>query len=159
MQNYPKHSGRRPPIPTPVHSRTGAALALALLADAHRGATPADPPTAGPRPAPEARLIPPPQYSIRLAASKATCTLCAAATGTGPVGYRDAEPVCDRCLLEQCESLGMVLALVAVTRAYAETDPAEARESLVELGGFARIFEYVAATWGPARLIADDVCG
>ncbi len=49
------------------------------------------------------------------------------------------------------------LALVAVTRAYATTGTDErdaARESLVELGGFARIFEHVIAKWGPARFVA-----
>lgn len=75
----------------------------------------------------------------------------------GPVGYRGATPLCDRCLLERSESLGMVLALVSVARSFATIpeDPAEAvQEALFELGAFARIYELVAAREAPPRPFA-----
>ncbi len=98
-----------------------------------------------------------PAYSIRLATDAgAPCRLCAAETGSGPVGYRGEEAICDLCLLEDSPALGMVLALVAVTRAYGSVEPAstdEQRQGLDVLGAFARIYERVAAKSGPARRI------
>ncbi len=98
-----------------------------------------------------------PVYSIRLATEPgAPCRLCAAETGSGPVGYRGDEPICDLCLLEDAPVLGMVLALVAVVRAYASVVPAstdERRGALNELGAFARIYEAFAAKSGPMRWI------
>ncbi len=96
-------------------------------------------------------------FSIRLAdGADATCTLCGESVGTGPIGFLDHEPVCDLCLLEDCKELGMVLALVAVVRAYASVEAESDREhqdALEELGVFARIYETVAAKSGPARRI------
>ncbi len=79
---------------------------------------------ADPRPLPElsrSTKTDDPRYSIRITDSPGT--LCAACgkqeTGDGPVGYLDDSPVCDLCLLERTTDLGMALALIAVTRAYA----------------------------------------
>ncbi len=98
-----------------------------------------------------------PVYSIRLAAAPgAPCRLCAAETGSGPVGYRGDEPICDLCLLEEAPALGMVLAVVAVVRAYGSVELAptdERRDALNELGAFARIYETFAAKSGPMRWI------
>ena len=96
-----------------------------------------------------------PLYSIRLADRPGTaCALCLEPTGAGPVGYLEDDPVCDRCLLDSCSQLGMVLALVAVTREYAAVEPSsdeELQEGLTELGAFARIYERVAQRSGPRR--------
>ncbi len=97
-----------------------------------------------------------PAYSIRLAANAGTpCPLCGAATGSGPVGYHGDQAICDLCLLEGSNELGMVLALVAVVRAYGSVEQAssdERRDALNELGAFARIYERFAAKSGPARM-------
>ena len=106
-------------------------------------------------PPPVSTQVSEPRYSIRLAESPGTgCALCLEPTGAGPVGYVDSEPVCDRCLLEHCVELGMVLALVAVTREYAavETDSDdELQAGLAELGAFARIYDRIALRSGPRR--------
>ena len=98
-----------------------------------------------------------PLYSIRVADNPGTvCAACRQQeTGTGPVGYRDDSPICDLCLLEGNHELGMVLAVVAVTRAYASVKNAtldERQEALRELGAFARVYEAVAAKSWPARV-------
>ncbi len=98
-----------------------------------------------------------PVYSIRVATDPGSpCRLCASETGSGPVGYRGEEPVCDLCLLENSPELGILLAVVAVTRAYGSVEiasTADRRDALNELGAFARIYERIAARSGPARLI------
>ncbi len=115
------------------------------------GATP-QPPEADPRPLPEglSRAVPDePLYSIRVADSPGT--LCAACgkqeTGAGPVGYLDDEPICDLCLLERSTDLGLMLATIAVVRAYAGTvgTAQDQQEALNELGVFARIYHRVAS--------------
>ncbi len=65
----------------------------------------------------------------------------------------DDEPICDLCLLERSNDLGLLLAIAAVTRAYAGTvGPAgDRQEALHELGVFARIYHRVCS-W-PARII------
>lgn len=88
----------------------------------------------------------------------APCAACNRPTGHGPVGYRDDVPICDLFLLEASTPLGLTLALVAVARAFALGCPRDSRDAsmaLAELGAFARIFERVAATWGPARSFVD----
>ena len=121
------------------------------------GATP-QPPEADPAPLSEGLFrsaLGDPLYSIRVADSRGS--LCAACckqeTGVGPVGYMDDEPICDLCLLELSTDLGMLLAIAAVTRAYAGTvgGCADMQEALHELGVFARIYHRVCS-W-PARII------
>ena len=118
------------------------------------------PPDAPPSPLPEGLSRPletdEPLYSIRVADNPGT--LCAACgkqeTGAGPVGYRDDDPICDLCLLEGSHELGMVIAVVAVVRAYASVKDApleERQEALQELGAFARVYETFAAKSWPAR--------
>lgn len=69
----------------------------------------------------------------------------------GPTGYIDDRAVCDLCLLQRHQPLGMVLALVAVSRAFANADPGEHAVALTELGAFARIYERLARRFGPPR--------
>ena len=97
-------------------------------------------------------------YSIRLPdePGEAECARCGDEfRATGPTAHANDEPICDVCLLEAREELGMVLALVAVVRAFA-ADPYESAEehwdALEEVGAFARIYEDVASRSGPVRL-------
>ncbi|NJL27047.1 MAG: hypothetical protein HC897_03770 [Thermoanaerobaculia bacterium] len=96
-----------------------------------------------------------PRFSIRLAERGGVeCSICGELTGSGPVGCSDDEPICDRCLIEGCHELGMVLALVAVTRGVARLEPPteqQAREALDQLGNFAKLYEQIAARLGPPR--------
>ena len=117
-------------------------------------------PAADQRPLPEGLSRSPridePLYSIRVAESPGT--LCAACgkleTGAGPVGYLDDEPICDLCLLERSTDLGLMLATIAVVRAYAATGgtPEQRQDALDELGVFARIYHRVASKSWPARI-------
>ena len=104
-----------------------------------------------------------PRYCLRLAEQGGTpCALCREATGSGVVGYLAEDPVCDLCLLEGSSELGMVLALICVTRAYGALPLAAgegAREALIELGAFARIYERFAARFGPARFFKIPLSG
>ncbi len=116
------------------------------------------PPEAEPTPLPEglSRSAPDePLYSIRVADSPGTvCAACRKQeTGSGPVGYMDDEPICDLCLLERSNDLGLLLAMTAVSRAYAGAvgTAGEQQEALHELGVFARIYHRVCS-W-PARII------
>ena len=95
-----------------------------------------------------------PAYGIREAsASSLSCAACGDEVAAGaPVGHRGEEPLCDPCLLEGSPQLGMVQALVAVSRAYAAAArgaPEHHLELLEELGVFARVYECVAAKSGP----------
>ncbi len=97
-----------------------------------------------------------PLYTIREGASRSsTCCACGReVTGGGPVGYRGEQPVCDRCLLDGSAQLGMVIALISVTRGFAAIcarAPKEWLEPFKELGAFARIYECFAAKSGPMR--------
>lgn len=97
-------------------------------------------------------------YSVRVPAvpSVVDCPRCGRQLfAAGPTGYADEDPICDRCLLTSAQQLGMVLALVSVTRTYALTavrDPEERRAALAELGAFARLYERFAARHAPLRL-------
>lgn len=97
-------------------------------------------------------------YSIRLPepAGPARCARCKSRfSAAGPTGYAEDHPICDMCLLEGSSELGMVLALVAVVRAFGAVKPSdheEYREALKELGAFARIYERVAAKSSQARI-------
>ncbi len=98
----------------------------------------------------------PRSYSIRLPASSSwVCAACGDQdTGGGPVGHRGERPLCDRCLLEASPPLGMVMALIAVTRACgAMAAPASGdwQAALRQLGIFARVYECFAAKSGPRR--------
>ena len=98
------------------------------------------------------------QFSIRIpqAAGTARCARCRVRfSATGPTGYAEGLPICDMCLLEGSQELGMVMALVAVVRAFGAVQPAgrgDYREALNELGAFARIYEKFAAKAGPPRI-------
>ncbi len=98
-------------------------------------------------------------YSIRLPdhPGETECARCGELfPAAGPTGHANDEPICDLCLLECEEELGMVLALVAVVRAFAVSryETAEEHwESLEELGAFSRVYELVASRSGPPRLI------
>jgi len=117
-------------------------------------------PEADPAPLPEALSrsteTDAPLYSIRVA--KNPGSLCAACgkqeTGSGPVGYLDDAAVCDLCLLQGNHELGLVLAVICVTRAYASVrgDSEESQAALEELGAFARVYDRVASKSGPARM-------
>ncbi len=96
-----------------------------------------------------------PRYSIRIADSPGT--LCAACgkqeTGTGPVGYLGEEPVCDLCLLGRTTDLGMAMALIAVTCAYASigSGMSEAHQDAM-VCAFARFYHRNASKSWPARI-------
>lgn len=98
-------------------------------------------------------------YSIRLPdrAGAVECARCGQRFhAAGPTGHANEEPICDLCMLECEEALGMVLALVAISRSYGGAGYATVEErwdALVELGAFVRIYERVAARSGPAREI------
>ena len=116
-------------------------------------------PDADPTPLPEAlsesTKTDEPLYSIRVTESPGTtCAGCGKQeTGSGPVGHLDDDPICDLCLLERSSDLGLILALIAVVRAYAEASGTpEDQEALSELGVFARIYHRVASKSWPARM-------
>ncbi len=98
-------------------------------------------------------------YSIRLPEhpGETECARCGEPfPAAGPTGHANEEPICDLCLLECEEALGMVLALAAVVRAFAVSRSESAEEhweALEELGAFARVYELVASRSGPPRLI------
>ncbi len=98
-------------------------------------------------------------YSIRLPEypGETECGLCGDLfPAAGPTGHANDDPICDLCLLELKESLGMVLAQIAVVRAFAVSEYESAEEhweALEELGAFSRIYELVATRCGPPRLI------
>ena len=97
-------------------------------------------------------------YSIRMPqpAGPVRCAGCRARfSAAGPTGFAEDRAICDMCLLEGSSELGMVLALVAVVRAFGivqPTDREDYRDALRELGAFARIYERVAARSGPPRV-------
>ncbi len=96
-----------------------------------------------------------PAYSIRMAENAGEpCSSCDAVTGSGPVGYHGDRAICDLCLLERSTDLGLMLATIAVVRAYAGTGgtPEQQGEALNELGAFARIYHRIASKSWPARI-------
>ena len=97
-----------------------------------------------------------PVYSIRFAVGPERACACGRnQVGSGPVGYRDEEAICDLCLLEGRIELGLVVALVSMIRAvavYGGNCPAERLDALQYLGAFARVYEHVAARTGPLRI-------
>jgi hypothetical protein len=102
-------------------------------------------------------------YSIRVPepSGEVECGSCRTRfLAAGPTGYADDDPICDLCLLVASEDLGMVLALVAVVRAFAAPPYEKSRHywaALAEVGSFGRIYERVAARSGPPRLMLTSV--
>ncbi len=96
-----------------------------------------------------ARNKPESVYSLRLADDPdARCAICRfRPVGDGLVGYRDAEAICDLCLLDEKAELGMTVALISVTRLYAilSIDAEDCPAALREMGIFARLYECVVA--------------
>ncbi|MCP3957548.1 MAG: hypothetical protein GY719_06815 [bacterium] len=96
-----------------------------------------------------------PAYSIRFSSGPdAPCACGRNQVGSGPVGYRGEEAVCDLCMLEGCTELGLVLALVAVARAFeaiSRDDKDAWLDALEQLVVFLRVYELVAAKTAPPR--------
>jgi hypothetical protein len=96
-------------------------------------------------------------YSIRIPvpAGEACCPRCLRRfLAAGPTGFVDEQPICDLCLLDGSQPLGMLLALAAVVRTFGAVEPEREEERLEaseELAAFARIYERVAAKSGPPR--------
>ncbi len=103
-------------------------------------------------------LLPETIYSLRIPPGehRAACPRCGHCWRlSGPTAYADGDPICDLCLLTSEQQLGMVLALVSITRMYAGaawTSPEEHHAALVELGAFARIYDRFAARFGAPRM-------
>ncbi len=97
-------------------------------------------------------------YSVRLPPDehRAACPRCGHCWRlSGPTAYANDEPICDLCLLTSEQQLGMVLAVLSVTRMYASAawaSPEDHHTALVELGAFARIYDRFAARFGPLRV-------
>ena len=104
-------------------------------------------------------------YSIRIPepAGPVACAHCHSRfTAAGPTGYAEDRVICDMCLLEGAPELGMVIALVAVVRAFGAVQPADHedyRNALSEIGAFARIYERFAAKSGPPRVFRVPTFG
>lgn len=72
----------------------------------------------------------------------------------GPTGYDEGGPICDICLLDRAEDLGMLLALASAIRAFASyrsKDGEKYLQALGELGIVARLYERLAIRSGPPR--------
>ncbi len=114
------------------------------------------PPETDSTPAPEGTMAEEPRYSIRIAKTPGTCAVCRTQdTGIGPVGYSGEEPICDLCLLEDSTDLGMILALIAVVRAFATIGAGTSQahqDSMEELCAFARIFHQIVSKSWPVRV-------
>ncbi len=96
-------------------------------------------------------------YAIRIPspAGEVACPRCGELfLAAGPTGYAGDQPICDLCLLEGSQPLGMLLALAAVARAFGALGPRAGHrylEASEELAAFARIYEIVAIKSGPPR--------
>ena len=103
-----------------------------------------------------------PIHSIRIPEQpgRGHCRLCSRRfIVAGPTGHRGDEPICDLCMLGHDKQLGMVLALIAVTRSYGRgwpLDELEENNARLELMAFARIYEAQAARFAPARPVDPD---
>lgn len=102
---------------------------------------------------------PPPTAAIRTpeTVSQRFCGMCQQPLlVAGPTGFLGDKPVCDICMLEHNEPLGMALVLMAVARAYGAAYPESTSEedrSRVELMAFVRLYQSHAARSGPSRPI------
>lgn len=96
-------------------------------------------------------------YAIRIPipAGEVDCPGCGVKfMAAGPTGYVGEQPICDMCLLEGSQPLGMLLALAAVVRAFGALDATAGSDYVdasEQLAAFARIYEIVAAKSGPPR--------
>lgn len=103
-----------------------------------------------------------PSYRIQVveASEEVSCAVCGALfIAAGPTGFQDDRPLCDLCMLHREGQLGMVLALVAVTRSYGGASPSSLSEEVAdkaELMAFARIYETFASSFAPARPVNPD---
>jgi hypothetical protein len=95
--------------------------------------------------------------SIRIPPSPMTCPCAVCAelfSASGPTGYLDDKIICDDCLLRLDVQLGMVVALVAVTREYGDIVPLSphiAIRTCTELMAFARVYQRWAGRYSPRR--------
>lgn len=110
-----------------------------------------------PRPRLARRVESLPHLSIRIPSPStiARCELCGKIfPAQGPTGYYEEWPICDRCLLEHSNQLGMIMALGLFTRTYARL-AAEggvlASEAATEMLAFAKVYELFADAYGPPR--------
>ena len=88
-------------------------------------------------------------YSIRIpeVPGRALCGSCQVEIlAEGPTGFAGYDPICNRCLLAGSEKLGMVIALVAHARSFAQIPGAKASwNAMEELGKFCVAFAKVMA--------------
>lgn len=96
-------------------------------------------------------------YSIRITEEAYTsCAVCSEPTGSGPVGYFEDAPICDRCLDEGCQDLGMILTLITAARIYdslVRQSPYEQAAHLETFGAVVAYFGRFATRWGPIRIV------
>ncbi len=88
--------------------------------------------------------------------SPGPCSICAAAVGSGPVGWRAGTgPVCDPCLLEQNHGLGSLLRAINVMRELgsAAEHGEDQDEVMIALLTYARIYDRAAAKSWPYRRV------
>lgn len=102
-------------------------------------------------------------YSIRVPreAHEVECPRCGLRFfAAGPTGFCAGKPVCDRCLFEGSPQLGMLLALVSMTRGFARLVPMSelhAEATLEMLGTFAYTYELFASRFGPPRMFRVEL--
>lgn len=156
MQTHP-NSIPQPSSPPPLRSHPQGGDAAEFLCDAAAAAA-----VERQLPGPEKRwianvMVEAAPYSIRIPvpAGETRCARCRCRfLAAGPTGFVEEQPICDLCLLDGSQPLGMLLALAAVVRTFGAVEPAgeeEGREASEELAAFARIYERVAAKSGPPR--------
>lgn len=110
-----------------------------------------------PRSRPETLLEGTRRMSIRVPVKPtiARCELCSKIfPAQGPTGFYEDWPICDRCLLENENQLGMVMALTLFTRTYARLageDGAMSADAATEMLAFAKVYELFADAFGPPR--------
>ena len=96
-------------------------------------------------------------YSIRITEEADTpCAICSEPAGSGPVGHFEDSPICDRCLDEGCQDLGMILALITAARIHdslVRQHPDEQAVHLETLSAFIASFGRFATRWGPIRSV------
>lgn len=110
-----------------------------------------------PRPRLARRLDTLTQLSIRVPSPStiARCEFCGKIfPAQGPTGYYEERPICDRCLLEHENQLGMIMALGLFTRTYARLAAEggmHASDAATEMLAFAKVYELFADAFGPPR--------
>ena len=97
------------------------------------------------------------EYSIRIPHhhGRRRCATCSGVfRAAGPTGFAGEIPICDLCLFRGDPQLGMIIALIAVSRNFARSPKSIFEtffQALLELGAFARLYETFAARYGPPR--------